>query len=150
MRPNVIGKVVKFVKPGVAAQILGVDVRRLVKWEQSGQINAIKTPWGQKRYDINSYIKSMPGVARETVLYCWVSRNAQKIDLNRQVGEVQSLYPHAETIKEVGGGFNFKGKKLLNLLSQILTGDIQLVIVAHKELLALIWVWFIQLVLWAK
>jgi hypothetical protein len=38
----------------------------------------------------------------------------------------------------------------LNLLSQILTGDIQLVIVAHKELLALIWVWFIQLVLWAK
>ena len=58
--------------------------------------------------------------------------------MNRQVGELQSLYPHAETIKEVGGGFNFKGKKLLNLLSQILTGDIQLVIVAHKELLALI------------
>ena len=150
MGPNVIGKVVKFVKPGVAAQILGVDVGRLVKWEQSGQINAIKTPWGQKRYDINSYIKSMPGVARETVLYCWVLRNAQKLDLNRQVGELQSLYPHAETIKEVGGGFNFKPKKLLNLLSQILTGDIQLVIVAHKELLALIWVWFIQLVLWAK
>ena len=140
MGPNVIGKVVKFVKPGVAAQILGVDVRRLVKWEQSGQINAIKTPWGQKRYDIDSYIKSTPAVARKTVLYCRVSTNAQKSDLNRQVAELQGLYPHAETIKEVGGGFNFKPKKLLNLLSQILTGDIQLVIVAHKELLALIWV----------
>ena len=64
----------------------------------------------------------------------------KKQDSNRQVAELQSLYPYAETIKDVGGGLNFKRKKLLNLLSQILTGDIQLVIVAHKELLALIWV----------
>ena len=100
----------KFVKPRVAAEILGVDVRTLVKWEQSGQINAIKTPSGQRRYDIDSYIKSTPAVARKTVLYCRVSRNAQKLDLNRQVGEVQSLYPHAETIKEVGVASTLKVK----------------------------------------
>ena len=133
---NVTGKVVKFVKPRVAAETLGVDVRTLVKWEQSGQINAIKTPSGQRRYDIDSYIKSTPAVARKTVLYCRVSTNAQKSDLNRQVAELQGLYPHAETIKEVGGGLNFKRKKLLNLLSQILKGDIQRVIVADKDRLA--------------
>ena len=126
----------KFVKPRVAAEILGVDVRTLVKWEQSGQINAIKTPSGQRRYDIDSYIKSTPAVARKTVLYCRVSRNAQKSDLNRQVAELQGLYPHAETIKEVGSGLNFKRKKLLNLLSQILKGDIQRVIIADKDRLA--------------
>ncbi|WP_293077356.1 hypothetical protein [Okeania sp. SIO3B5] len=27
-------------------------MRTLVKWEQSGQMNAIKTPSGQRRYDI--------------------------------------------------------------------------------------------------
>ena len=130
----------KFVKPRVASEILGVDVHTLVKWEQSDRINAIKTPSGQRRYDIDSYIKGKPAVARKTVLYCRVSSNVQKPDLNRQVAELQSLYPHAETIKEIGGGLNFKRKKLFNLLSQILKGDIQRVIVAHKELLALIWV----------
>ena len=137
---DVKGKVVKFVKPRVASEILGVDVRTLVKWEQSDRINAIKTPSGQRRYDIDSYIKGKPAVARKTVLYCRVSSNVQKPDLNRQVAELQSLYPHAETIKEIGGGLNFKRKKLFNLLSQILKGDIQRVIVAHKELFALIWV----------
>ncbi len=57
-------------------------------------------------------------------------------DLNRQVAELQSLYPHAETIKEVGGGLNFKRKKLLNLLSQIFKGEVQRVIVAYKDRLA--------------
>ena len=42
----------------------------------------------------------------------------KKQDSNRQVAELQSLYPYAETIKDVGGGLNFKRKKLLNLLSQ--------------------------------
>ncbi|WP_293154191.1 helix-turn-helix domain-containing protein [Okeania sp. SIO2C9] len=69
---DIKNKVVKFVKPREAAEILGVDVRTLVKWEQSGQINAIKTPSGQRRYDIESYIKStdtsspaIPGKSRE-------------------------------------------------------------------------------------
>ena len=32
--------------------------RTLVRWEQDGKINAIKTPSGQRRYDIDSYIQS--------------------------------------------------------------------------------------------
>lgn len=127
---------VKFVKPKQAAEILGVDVRTLVRWQQCGQINAIKTPSGQRRYDIDSYIKNTPTVIRKTVLYCRVSSNAQKSDLNRQVAELQSLYPNAETIKEVGGGLNFKRKKLLKLLSQIFAGEVQRVIVAHQDRLA--------------
>jgi DNA-binding transcriptional MerR regulator len=35
--------------------MLGVHVRTLVKWEQEGKIQAIKTPSGQRRYDIESY-----------------------------------------------------------------------------------------------
>ncbi len=115
-------------------------MRTLVKWEQSSQINTIKTPSGQRGYDIDSYIKSTLAVTRKTILflYCRVSSNARTSDLNRQVAELQSLDSHAKTIKEIGGGLNFKRKKLLNLLSQILKGDIQRVIVAHKDRLALI------------
>ena len=80
-----INNAVKFVKPREVAEILGVDVRTLVRWEQNGEINAIKTPSGQRRYDIDSYIKNTPITNRKTVLYCCVSSNAQKPDLNKQV-----------------------------------------------------------------
>nr|WP_293104267.1 hypothetical protein [Okeania sp. SIO2F4] len=39
---------VKFIKLRETAEILGVDVCTLVRWEQSQQINAIKTPAGLK------------------------------------------------------------------------------------------------------
>jgi len=48
--------VVKFVKPREAAEILGVMYAMPVRWEESGEINAIKTLSGQRRYDIDSYI----------------------------------------------------------------------------------------------
>jgi excisionase family DNA binding protein len=47
--------IAKYVKPKTAAGMLGVHVRTLVKWEQEGKIQAIKTPSGQRRYDIESY-----------------------------------------------------------------------------------------------
>ena len=65
-----------------------------------------------------------------------MSSDAQNPDLNRQVAELQNLYPNAETIKEIGSGLNFKRKKLLKLLSQILKGEVQRVIVTHKDRLA--------------
>ena len=48
----------KFVKPRKATEILGVNICTLVRWEQDSQINAIKIPSGQIRYDIDSYIQS--------------------------------------------------------------------------------------------
>lgn len=48
----------KFVKPRKATEILGVNICTLVRWEQDSQINAIKIPSGQMRYDIDSYIQS--------------------------------------------------------------------------------------------
>jgi hypothetical protein len=38
--------IAKYVKPKTAAGMLGVHVRTLVKWEQEGKIQAIKTPSG--------------------------------------------------------------------------------------------------------
>lgn len=126
----------KYLKPREAAEILGVSVRTLVRWEENQKISAIKTPSGQRRYDIDSYIQNTSTVARKTFLYCRVSSNAQKSDLDRQVAELQNLYPSAETVQEIGGGLNFKRQKLLNLLSQICAGEVQRLIVTHQDRLA--------------
>ena len=66
--------------------------RTLVRWEQDGKINAIKTPSGQRRYDIDSYIQSTLPTTKKTVLYCRVSSNTQKPDLNKQLAKHNTNY----------------------------------------------------------
>ena len=88
----------KYLKPREAAELLGVNVRTLAQWEKSGLIRAIKTPSGQRRYDVESYNQNF-SAQKQTVLYCRVSSHAQKPDLNRQVAAMQALYPEARTIK---------------------------------------------------
>ncbi|MGH8001426.1 MAG: IS607 family transposase [Brasilonema sp.] len=99
----------KYVKPNEAANTLGVCLRTLRRWEAEGKINTVKTPSGQKRYDIEEFIKkeSEPSGGRATVIYARVSTRSQKADLDRQVERLSVLYPGAEVIKEVAGGLNF-------------------------------------------
>ena len=85
----------KYVKPNEAANTLGVRLRTLRRWEQEGKIKAVRTPSGQRRYDIETFIKkeSEPGTGRATVIYARVSTRPQKADLDRQVERLSALYP---------------------------------------------------------
>jgi putative resolvase len=135
----------KYVKPNVAANTLGVCLRTLRRWEASGEISTVKTPSGQRRYDIEKFIsargsankkESEPEGGRSTVIYARVSTRPQKADLDRQVERLSTLYPGAEVVKEVGGGLNMRRKGLINLLGRVLRGDIGIIVVAHKDRLA--------------
>jgi len=128
----------KYVKPNEAANTLGVCLRTLRRWEASGEISTVKTPSGQRRYDIEKFIKkeSEPSGGRATVVYARVSTRPQKADLSRQVERLSMLYPGAEVVKEVGGGLNLRRKGLINLLGRVLRGDIAIIVVAHKDRLA--------------
>jgi predicted site-specific integrase-resolvase len=42
-----------------------------------------------------------------------------------------------KVIKEIGGGLNFKRKKFITLLSQVMTGLVESIYVAHKDRLCL-------------
>ncbi|MHC5731463.1 MAG: IS607 family transposase, partial [Nostoc sp.] len=101
----------------------------------SGEISTVKTPSGQRRYDIEKFIKkeSEPEGGRATVIYARVSTRHQKADLSRQVERLSTLYPGAEVVKEVGGGLNLRRKGLINLLGRVLRGDIGIIVVAHKD-----------------
>jgi len=127
--------IVKYVTPKEAAKQLGVHFRTLVRWEQEGKIQAIKTPSGQRRYDVQSYT-AKSGSVRSTIIYARVSSRAQQPDLNRQVAAIANLYPDAEIVSEIGGGLNFKRKKLLALLERVMQGTVGRIIIAHKDRLA--------------
>jgi predicted site-specific integrase-resolvase len=128
----------KFVKPNEAANTLGVCLRTLRRWEAEGKINTVRTPSGQRRYDIQKFIKeeSEDGRRRATVIYARVSTRPQIKDLHRQVERLSALYPGAEIVKEVAGGLNLRRQGLLSLLGRVLKGDIRVIVVAHKDRLA--------------
>ncbi|MGL6139325.1 MAG: recombinase family protein, partial [Planktothrix sp.] len=51
-------------------------------------------------------------VGTTTVCYCRVSSTKQRDDLDRQVAYMQSIYPNAEIVRDIGSGLNFKRKGL--------------------------------------
>ncbi|MFB2922632.1 MULTISPECIES: recombinase family protein, partial [Aerosakkonema] len=104
--------IARYVKPKEATQILGVNERTLRRWEENGSIETIRTPSGQRRYNVESYTAKTGNNNRNVVLYARVSSRAQQPELNRQVAALSNLYPQAEIISEIGGGLNFKRKKL--------------------------------------
>ena len=106
-----------------------------MRWEKEGKIQAIKTPSGQRRYNVESYTAGSEK-ERATVIYARVSSRNQQPDLNRQIATISNLYPRAEIISEIGGGLNFKRKKLTALWSRVIQGDIERIIVAHEDRLA--------------
>ena len=72
----------------------------------------------------------------EVVLYARVSSYAQKDALRGQVALLQSRYPGAEIIKDIGGGLNWKRKGLVALLGRLHGGEKLRLVVAHKDRLA--------------
>ena len=47
----------KFVNTKIAKQILGVHVQTLYNWEKKGIIETIRTPGGQRRYNVKNIQK---------------------------------------------------------------------------------------------
>jgi predicted site-specific integrase-resolvase len=107
----------------------------LRRWAEDGKIQFIKTPSGQRRYNIEGYTTQFIS-NRVDVIYARVSSRAQKSDLERQVAALSSRYPEAEIVSEIGGGLNFKRKKMLALLGRIMSGTVKRLIVAHQDRLA--------------
>ncbi|WP_341737141.1 IS607 family transposase [Microcoleus sp. CAWBG640] len=129
-----------YVTPREAANALGVNPRTLARWSEDGKIKVIKTPAGQRRYEIAEYLKQKSGTTElarpSTVLYARVSTSSQRDELKRQTEALTTSYPGCEVITEIGSGLNFRRRKLNTILERIIGGDIQCLVVAHKDRLA--------------
>ncbi len=125
-------------KPSEAAKLLGVSVHTLRYWDRHGQIRSIRTPSGQRRYDINSYyeinMQDAPVARTRTIVaYSRVSSHRQKADLDRQIAAIKCLYPDADIITDIASGLNYRRKGLLALLERVRKGNVATIVVAHKD-----------------
>ncbi len=131
--------------PKEAAQILGVSVLTLQRWDNTGKVNAVRTPNGRRRFS-KSEIDRLLGdnipepSERNLVIYCRVSSGEQKKkgDLDRQVEYVKSrldprVYNNISIITDVGSGLNDKRKGLIRLMKLAQKGEITDVAIRYKD-----------------
>jgi len=123
------------------ANTLGVIPDTVRRWERSGKISPDRTHGGHRRYtekDIQQALGITEGKKeRRKVIYCRVSSHERMEDLNKQA-EAMELFALGrglitETITEVGCGMNMSRPKLMRLIHDIIAGEVEMVIVAHKD-----------------
>lgn len=129
-------------KPSEFAELVGVSVKTLHRWDKTGKLTAKRTLSNHRYYTeedlaIAKGLKFMP-TKRKNVLYCRVSSKKQATELENQKNALLSFIlakgiSADEIITEIGGGLNFKRPLFLKLVIEALEGKVDLIIVAHKD-----------------
>ncbi len=123
-----------YVKLREACERTGLHPHTLRKYADTGVIPSIRTPSGQRLFDIDSFVGGQH--PSHIVVYARVSSGKQQDDLERQVAYLKSKEPHAEVVTDIASGLNFKRKGLKTLLERSLQGDKLTVVVTHRDRLA--------------
>ena len=126
-----------------AAKYVGRKVQTLQVWDREGILKPDSRTATNRRVYTKQQLDAFLGRRdnedmRKIVVYCRVSSPAQRPDLKNQVESAMLYcnargYCNAELIEEIGGGLNFKRKKLLELFTQVQRGEISKIIITHKD-----------------
>ena len=129
---------------GEFAAKLGVHIETLRRWDKQGLLPSQRSLGGNRYYTDEDFQRalriSIANKPKRNVIYCRVSSPNQKDDLKSQVSAMETFALGrgliTETITEIGGGMNFSRKKFMQLVNDIISGEVGTVIVAHKDRLA--------------
>jgi putative resolvase len=122
-----------------AANLLGVSVTTLRRWEIEGRMFPERTASGHRRYDVSKLRTELHRTdeTRKTIAYARVSSHDQKADLERQK-QVLELYCAKqgwvfEVVADLGSGMNYHKKGLKRLLNDVLSGKIGRLVITHRD-----------------
>ena len=128
----------RFVKIGKAAEILGVSVQTLRRWELQGSLKPDRRSSGKTRYyNLDKLLGLKFPKSDLTIGYARVSSHDQKEDLVRQAKLLSSFCTshgwNHEIIQDLGSGMNYYKKGLKKLLDLILDKKIRRLVLTHKD-----------------
>jgi len=124
------------------ARMVGKSPSTVRRWDREGRLVSKRSIGGHRYYDENDVKKALGiEISREDkkiIVYCRVSSNGQKKDLESQVKSMEEFCLGSgiavnEWIEEIGGGMNFKRKKFISIIKRIEEGEISKIIIAHKD-----------------
>ena len=130
----------RYSRIGPAARALGVSIQTLRRWEKSGKITCLRAPSGHRVFDMKELMLgnfSNLQAVRKTVAYARVSSHDQKDDLERQKQLLEVFCASNgwsfDLISDLGSGMNYKKKGLKKLLSDIIDGKVERLVITHKD-----------------
>lgn len=129
-------------KPNEFAELLGVSVKTLQRWDREKKLCAFRTPTNRRYYTYKQYTDYV-GItnnndAKKIVIYTRVSTSNQKDDLKNQT-EFLRKYANAkgiiidEVIEDLGSGLNYNRKKWNELLDRCMNNEIDTILITHKD-----------------
>ena len=129
-------------KPKDFAELLGVSVKTLQRWDRDGIIKANRTPTDRRYYTYDQYLQ-FKGIQtendiRDTVIYARVSTRNQKDDLQNQV-EFLKQFCNAkgiivnQCVEDFGSGLNYNRKKWNKLLDEVMANKIKTIVISNKD-----------------
>ena len=129
-------------KPKDFAELLGVSVKTLQRWDRDGILKANRTPTNRRYYTYDQYLQ-FKGIQtendiRDTVIYARVSTRNQKDDLQNQV-EFLKQFCNAkgiivnQCVEDFGSGLNYNRKKWNKLLDEVMANKIKTIVILNKD-----------------
>ena len=125
------------------AEILGVTVKTVQRWDREGRLKPVgRTPGNRRFYLLEDILafRNTPDsqTPRKTVVYARVSSQAQRPDLLNQKRTLEEFcttkgIANPQYVLEIGGGLNFKRPKFLTLMDEIGLRLVERVVIAHKD-----------------
>lgn len=116
-----------------------MSIYTLRRWEKEGRLVAERTSKGHRRYRLDQLmrVESSDASKRITLGYARVSSHDQKDDLMRQKEVLQLFCAQRgwrfEIIEDLGSGMNYRKKGLIELLNRLLSGEIERLVLTHKD-----------------
>jgi len=127
----------EYIRPEDACRILKITNRTLYNWDSKGLLKSVKTKGGHRRYMRTDVLekadKEEYSNPRRNICYCRVSTRGQKEDLERQIEFFRCKYPNHEIISDYGSGINFKRKGFNSILNSSIKGNINEIVVTHRD-----------------
>lgn len=129
-------------KPKDFAELVGVSVKTLQRWDRDGILKANRTPTNRRYYTYDQYLQfrgiQTENDIRDVVIYARVSTRNQKDDLKNQVEFLKQFCNSKgmivnQCIEEFGSGLNYNRKKWNKLLEEVMENKIKIIAISNKD-----------------
>lgn len=128
-------------KPKEMADLIGVSVATLQRWDRDGTLKAYRNPKGRRYYTKEQYLKYINEPIenqRKIIGYLRVSSRNQIDDLENQK-QFMKQFCNAKGIvvddymADIGSGLNYKRKNWNKLLDQVMNNEIETIYITYKD-----------------
>ena len=129
-------------KPKDFAELLGVSVKTLQRWDREGILKAKRTPTDRRYYTYDQYLQfkgiSTKNDQRQVGIYTRVSMRNQKDDLKNQTAFLRQFCNAKgmivdQCMEAYGSGLDYSHRKWNRLLDEVMEQKIKTIIITHKD-----------------